>query len=100
MRHETVKPSHPGAVLRDIVVPELPFGKAELARRLKISRQHLYDILNERQPVSPETAVKLGKLFGNGPGIWSRLQAAHDLWEAERTVDVSDIETVDGPARG
>ena len=39
--------------------------------------------------------MKLGKLFGNGAGIWSRMQTAHDIWQAEQTVDVSDIETVE-----
>ena len=33
----------------------------------------------------------MGKLFGDGAGLWVRMQAAHDLWHAERDVDVSGI---------
>jgi addiction module HigA family antidote len=51
---------------------------------LGISRQHLFDILEERKPVSPGVAVRLGKLFGDGAGVWVRMQAAYDTWLAER----------------
>jgi len=68
--------------------------KAEIAGLLGISRQHLYDILQERKPVSPAIAVRLGKLFGDGAGIWTRMQAAYDTWHAERTEDVSHIRTI------
>ncbi len=61
---------------------------------LGISRQHLYDILRERKPISPAVAVRLGKLFGDGAGVWVRMQAAHDTWKAERKEDVSKIPTL------
>ena len=66
-------------------------GKSEVAEALGISRQHLYDILNEKKPVSPEVAARLGKAFGDGAGIWLRMQAAYDAWQAERSVDVSKV---------
>jgi plasmid maintenance system antidote protein VapI len=44
----------------------------------RISRSQLYGILSEQKPVSPAIAVKLGKLFGDGAGIWLRMQAAYD----------------------
>src|SRR4051812_40454495 len=70
-------PTHPGALLRDDVLPATGRIKAEIAGLLGISRQRLYDILQERNPVSPAIAVRLGKLFGAGAGIWTRLQAAY-----------------------
>lgn len=84
-------PTHPGAVLRETILPAVGLAKTEIADRLGISRQQLYDILGERKPVSAENAVRLGKLFGNGAGFWVRLQGAHDTWHAERAVDVSAI---------
>ncbi|MEI2388155.1 HigA family addiction module antitoxin, partial [Breoghania sp. JC706] len=83
-------PTHPGEILREDVIPATGRSKAELARMLGISRQHLYDILSERKPVSPEVAVRLGKLFGNEPLFWIRLQGAYDAWNAEQNVDVSN----------
>jgi len=91
-------PTHPGALLRDDLIPATAKTKSEIARLIGISRQHLYDILNERKPVSPEVAVRLGKLFGDGAGIWTRMQAAYDTWHAERRVDVSGIPTLRGRA--
>jgi antitoxin HigA-1 len=87
-------PSHPGALLRDVVIPATGRNKTEIAGLLGISRQHLYDLLRETKPVSPAVAVRLGKLFGNGTGSWLRMQTAYDTWHAERAVDVSAIPTI------
>jgi len=87
-------PTHPGALLREDILPATGKRKAEIARMLGISRQHLHDILSETKPVSPAVAVRLGKLFGNGAGLWVRMQGAYDTWKAEREVDVSAIPTL------
>ena len=55
---------------------------------------HLYDVLRERKPISPAVAVQLGKLFGDGAGVWVRMQAAYDTWHAEREEDASGIPTL------
>ena len=87
-------PTHPGFLLADTVIPATGKTKTEIAKLLGISRQQLYAILDERAPVSPAVAVRLGKLFGNGPGLWLRMQVAYDIWEAEQKVDVSSIPTL------
>ena len=93
-RNPNRRPTHPGALLREDVIPATGKTKVEIARLLGISRQHLYDILRERKPVSPAVAVRLGKLFGDGAGVWVRMQAAYDTWHAEREEDVSRIPTL------
>ena len=87
-------PTHPGFLLADTVIPATGKSKTEIARLLGISRQQLYAILDEKAPVSPSVAVKLGKLFGNGAGLWIRMQAAYDVWQAARVIDVSGIPTL------
>src|SRR3954466_16343449 len=84
-------PCHPGALLREDVIPATGKTKTEIARLLGISRQHLHDILEEKKPISPEVAVRVGKLFGGGAGSWVRMQGEYDVWHAERNVDVSKI---------
>jgi len=88
-------PAHPGELLRDVVIPATGRSKSAIASLLGISRQHLYDILRERKPVTPNLAVRLGKLFGDGPAVWVRMHAAHDTWHAAREVDTSHIPTLD-----
>ena len=77
-------PMHPGELLRKDVIPALGKPKTEIARLLGISRQTLYDILEERQPITPAMALRIGKLCGNGPTLWLNLQRGFDLWKAER----------------
>jgi len=79
-------PTPPGAVLREDVLPSLGLTVSEAARQLRVTRQTLYRILSEASGVSPEMAMRLGRFCGNGAGIWLRLQQAHDLWLAERSL--------------
>ena len=44
--------------------------------------------------MTPKVAVRLGKLFGDGAGVWVRMQAGHDTWHAAREVDTSRIPTL------
>jgi antitoxin HigA-1 len=86
---------HPGELLREDILPALGKPKAEFARLLGISRQALYDILDEKQPVTVPMALRLGKLVGNGPVFWLNLQRACDLEKAEREVDLSAVPTLE-----
>ena len=93
-RHASIDPVHPGEILRADILPALSMSKTAAAGALGISRQTLYAILNEKQPVTAEMAVRFGKLFGNGARFWVNLQRSYDLAVAERTVDVSAIPTL------
>jgi addiction module HigA family antidote len=76
----TRAPTHPGAILREDVLPALGVSKAEFARRVNISRPMLYDILNEVRPVTTAMALRLGKVLGNGPNVWIGMQQRYDLF--------------------
>jgi addiction module HigA family antidote len=79
-------PTHPGAILREDVLPALNLSVSEAARQLRVTRQTLHRVLAETSAVTPEMAVRLGKFCGNGPGIWLRMQQAFDLWHAEQSL--------------
>jgi addiction module HigA family antidote len=76
-------PIHPGEVVREDVLPALGLSVSEAARRLGVSRQQLHRILACTHPITTEMALRIGKLAGNGPGLWLRMQQAYDLWHAE-----------------
>jgi addiction module HigA family antidote len=64
------RPSHPGALLREDVLPALGLSVTDAAEHLRVSRQMLHRVLSEESAVSPEMALRLGKLCGDGPRIW------------------------------
>lgn len=90
-------PMHPGELLRDEILPALGRPKTEIAKLLGVSRQTLYDILEEKQPVTPAMALRLGKLCGNGPDLWLNLQKRYDLQRVERELGekIKDIPTLE-----
>ncbi|MFQ6023116.1 MAG: HigA family addiction module antitoxin [Acidiferrobacterales bacterium] len=75
-------PAHPGEVLREY----LPDGMTvtEAARRLKVTRQQLSALLNQRSGVSAEMALRLAAALGTSAEMWLSMQVAYDLWEARR----------------
>ncbi len=79
-------PVHPGAILREDVLPGLGMSVAVAARRLGVTRQALHRVLAGTAAISPEMALRIGKFCGNGPEVWLRMQAAYDLWHAEKKI--------------
>ncbi|MCY3729473.1 MAG: HigA family addiction module antitoxin [Nitrospira sp.] len=90
-------PIHPGEVLREDVLPALGLSISETARRLGVSRQQLHRILACTHPITAEMALRIGKLTGNGPGLWLRMQQNHDLWRLEQSLksELKKIETAE-----
>ena len=81
-------PTHPGAILREDVLPNLPSMSAiAFARCLGVSLQALNSVLTERTVVSAVMARRLGKLLGNGPQLWLDLQTNYDLWQARANLN-------------
>ncbi|HEX4158394.1 MAG TPA: HigA family addiction module antitoxin [Rhizomicrobium sp.] len=79
-----LRPMHPGEHLREDILPALGKSKAEIvAGLLGISRQTLYEVLSENQPVTANLAIRLGKLLGDGQDIWLRMQQIQDCEAAE-----------------
>ncbi len=89
------RPTHPGAIWREDILPELGLTVAGAARDLGVSRQALHDVLRSKSPraVSSEMALRFARLCGNDElaGVWIRMQAAYDLWEASRKISLEDI---------
>lgn len=80
---------HPGLVLREVVVPSLQKAgvtKVRLAELLGMSRQNLENVLNGLQPVRPEVAVRLDRLFGCAGEWWLKMQARWDYAQAVASI--------------
>jgi addiction module HigA family antidote len=82
LRKPDRKPTHPGAVLREDVLPGLGWTQIELANRLMVSRQTVSQLLHEEKAVTAEMAIRISSAVGGTPESWLNMQQAVDLWEA------------------
>jgi addiction module HigA family antidote len=95
LRDPKRRPTHPGEILREDVLPALRMTQTEFAHRLGVSRLTVSEILHEKRPVSVDMAIRIGKLLGNGAALWLRLQLTLDVWELEQKGGYEEIEKVD-----
>lgn len=71
---------HPGEHLREDFLPEYGLTAGALAKAMGLKdRTRIERLIREKQPVTPDTALRLGRVFGTTPDFWMNLQAQHDL---------------------
>lgn len=93
MRERRIRPSTPGEVLSELL-EDNNLTITDAAQRLGVSRVSVSNLVNDKRSLSPEMAIRLGQFFGNGPGIWMRLQQAVDLWDClhcDKSFDVKPL---------
>ena len=84
LRHPNRKPTHPGAILREDVLPELGMTQTEFAKRLLVSRLTVSELLHEKRGLSPDLAARIARLTSTTPESWLRMQEALDLWQVNQ----------------
>jgi addiction module HigA family antidote len=84
LRNPNRRPTHPGAILREDVVPALGVSQVRMAELLGVSRLTVSQLLHEHRALSPDMALRLEKLLGTSAESWLRMQEAVDLWEARQ----------------
>lgn len=76
-------PVHPGRILkRELAARDMSANRLALALRVPSGR--LTEILNGKRGISPDTALRLGRFFGNSARFWLNLQTSYELAIAER----------------
>jgi antitoxin HigA-1 len=86
-----MKPSHPGAILREDILKEMNLTITKAAQGLGVSRKQLSEVVNEVAGISAEMALRLEKAFGIDAYFWMDLQAKFDLWKAESSGRIRNI---------
>ena len=95
LRDPKRRPTHPGKILREDVLPALGMTQKEFANWIGVSRLTVSEILNEKRTITPDMAMRLGKALGNGPQIWLRMQQTLDLWELAQQNKYQRIKTLE-----
>ena len=83
MFKNSMRPVHPGEVLREDYLIPLGLSAAVLARELRVSAQRINDLVRERRGITANTAMRLACYFGGDARSWLNLQTAYDLRVAE-----------------
>lgn len=84
LRNAKRRPTHPGALLREDVLPALKMTQTELAQLLGVSRLTVSELINEKRSMSPAMAVKIATLLNTSAESWLLMQQALDLWEVRQ----------------
>ena len=77
-------PHHPGEILNELYFQPLNLTVTEAAGKLLITRPNLSGIVNGKNGISPQMALKLAKAFNTTPQYWMNLQNNYDLWKASQ----------------
>lgn len=88
------KPLHPGEVLLELYMRPLEMSAITLARRLGVPRTRIERLIKGTTAMTPDTALRLSRLFSTSPQYWMNLQTNRDMAIAERETDVSAIEPI------
>lgn len=102
-----IPPIHPGEVLKEEFLAEYGLSQYELAKRINVPAPRINAIVLGKRGISADTALRLGRFFGNSPQFWLNLQNHHDLQLAEEALSEGlegavpmNVEELDRTGRG
>lgn len=87
IKHNT----HPGEILSEFILKDNNLTVERASKLLGVSRPNLSNIVNGKSAISPKMAIRISKVFGGNAALWTRLQAAYDLREAEQEFEKENI---------
>ena len=79
------EPTHPGEMLLEEFLKPMDITQRDLADGIRVPYQRINELVNRRRGVSPSTALRLAKFFGNSAVFWMNLQLRWDLYHAQRS---------------
>ena len=86
-------PTHPGEMLLEEFLGPMGITQRDLASAIHVPYQRINDLVNGRRGVTPSSALRLAKYFGNTPDFWMNLQLRWDLYFAQQSEN-KVIETI------
>ena len=85
-------PVHPGEVLKELYLEPLNVSSIELARRLRVPRIRIERLVKGITSLTPDTALRLARVFNTTPAYWINMQTNFDMSLAAQTIDIAEIE--------
>jgi addiction module HigA family antidote len=75
-------PTHPGEILLEEFLKPLGMTQRDLASRIAVSYPRVNELVQGKRGVTPDTALRLARLFGTSPEFWLQGQLLWDLYQA------------------
>ncbi len=92
-------PTHPGEMLLEEFLKPLDMSQTSLAERIHVSYPRVNEIINGKRGVTPDTALRLSRLFGTSAEFWLNGQRNWDLWHALHSASADELESIEPVAR-
>ena len=86
------EPIHPGDVLKELYLSPLNMGAIAFARRLGVPRTRIERLIKGTTGITPDTALRLARVFNTTPAYWMNLQTNYEMALAAKAIDLSNIE--------
>jgi len=74
-----LEPIHPGEILAEEFLKPMGISINRLSREMLVPPNRISEIINGKRAITPDTALRLGKVFGVSPELWTGLQADYEL---------------------
>lgn len=88
-------PTHPGELLLEEFLAPYKMSQKELSERTNMSYPRINELVHGKRGITPDTALRLSKLFGTTAEFWLRGQLAYDLWHAMHSPQAKQIEAIE-----
>lgn len=85
MPSKSLRPIAPGEVLKESFIDEFEITAATLADAIGVPKNRIYQIIHNKREITPDTAYRLSRYFGNTPEFWINLQVSYNMRIYEQT---------------
>ncbi len=91
---EMYNPAHPGKILKEVYLPDYNLSVSAFAIKIGVSRTTASELVNCKNGITAEMAIKLEKAFKVSAKFWLDLQQQYDLWHARQRVNLDNVEVI------
>ena len=91
---EMFNPPHPGEIWKETYLPGFKLSVTAFALKLGVSRTTASELVNCKNGISAEMALKLSKAFKTSPQFWLNMQQQYDLWQARQRVNLDNVQVI------
>jgi len=87
-------PTHPGEMLLEEFLKPMGLTQQQLADGIHVPYQRVNELINGKRGVTPSTALRLARFFGNSPDFWMNLQMRWDIYFAQQA-EAEDLASIE-----